>query len=218
MFMRSAVGREAHRRRAAISSRIWSTVTRRLLLALGLTLWVVCPSAAQSRFPLSIQLSGGVVKPFSDKNLDGSVGGSYPASLGFEGQVRYSSAGPVSVGFGFQISDLGDYDGSRLSVFFAEPRLRIQVRGGRVGPYLSVRGGFGRISFYDPADLTPPFDVIGKNGASIGGGGGVLIQFSRRVGFDLGALFNSAPDPVGKYGLLRGGLSIGLGQPRRLGP
>jgi hypothetical protein len=183
---------------------------------MSLTLLTAGRAAAQSRFPLALQLSGGVVKPFSDKNLDGSVGGSYPASIGFEGQFRYSSPGPLSIGFGFQISDLGDYDGSRLLVFFAEPRLRIQTRSGRVGPYLSVRGGYGRISFYDPDDVTEPFDVVGRNGASIGGGGGVLLQFSRRVGLDVGLLFNSAPEPVGKYGLLRAGVSIGLGRPRRL--
>lgn len=189
---------------------------RPLLLTVGLMMLLASPAWSQSRFPISLQFSGAVVKPFSDTNLDGSIGGSYAASLGFEGQVRYSPAGPVSIGLGFQTSGLGDFDGSLLSVFFAEPRLRIQIRSPRVGPYLSVRGGFGRISFYDPDDVTAPFDVIGRNGASIGGGGGVLLQFSRRVGLDLGVLINSAPEPVGKYGLLRAGASIAIGRPRRL--
>ncbi|MEZ4455808.1 MAG: hypothetical protein R2882_04525 [Gemmatimonadales bacterium] len=122
----------------------------------------------------------------------------------------------MSVGFGFQISDLGDADGSQLAVIFVEPRLRINVPAGRIGPYLTVRAGYGLVRYFDPADLTPPYDNINESGVSIGAGAGFLYRFSRRVGIDLGFLVNSAPEPVGPYALLRAGLSIGLGQPHRL--
>lgn len=190
---------------------------RRSILVLAAATGVVAvPAAAQSRFPISVQASGAAVKQFKTKNLDGSTGGSYPVSIGFEGQLRYSSPSALSVGLGFQISDLGDYDGSRLAVFFVEPRLRIKVSGGKLGPYLSTRIGYGRISYIDPDDHTAPYARFAKNGASVGGGSGFLYRFSRRVGLDLGVLLNFAPQPVGTYLLGRFGLSIGLGQPRRI--
>lgn len=190
---------------------------RRSILVLLTSAGVLAvPAAAQSRFPVSVQASGAAVKQFKTKNLDGSTGGSYPVSIGFEGQLRYSSPGALSVGLGFQLSNLGDYDGSRLAVFFVEPRLRIKVSGGKVGPYLSTRIGYGRITYIDPNDHTAPYARFAKNGTSIGVGAGLLYRFSRRVGLDLGVLLNSAPQPAGTYLLGRFGLSIGLGQPRRL--
>jgi hypothetical protein len=125
-------------------------------------------------------------------------------------------ASPLSIGVGAQYSDLGDYDGTRLLIGFVEPRIRINVSGGKIGPYLTSRIGAGRITYIDPDDHTAPYERFSKSGVSIGGGAGILYRFSRRIGLDLGVLINGSPQPVSTYILGRFGLSIGLGQPRGL--
>jgi hypothetical protein len=191
-------------------------MVRRPLLAVAVIGVLAAPVAGQSRFPLSFQASGAAVKQIKSHNLDGSTGGNYPVSVGFEGQFRYSTATALSIGVGAQFSDLGDYDGTRLLIGFVEPRLRINVSSGKVGPYLTARIGGGRITYIDPDDHIAPYERLSKNGVSIGGGVGFLYRFSRRIGLDLGVLINGSPQPVASYVLGRFGFSIGLGQPRRL--
>ncbi len=185
---------------------------RSCLFALCLILFA-SPLAAQSRFPLSLQGSGAVVVPLTSTNIDGSTGGSLPASIGFDLQGRYTGPGVLSVGVGFQWSNIGDYEGSILTVFYVEPRLQIRVRGPNLAPYLTARVGAGTTRYFS---LSDPGTELTESSASVGAGAGLLISLNRRLGLDLGVLISSSRQPVGAYTLLRAGLNIGVGRPRGL--
>ena len=180
--------------------RITSPFTPALLLACALA-----PSAAaQSRQPLSIQVSGLYARPFGGDYHDFDVGSGY----GGEAQIRFTP-GALSLGAGFQFTThagkdyvLGLDDGSSVDVtsvgaklfgFFLEPRYVFFVRSDRVAPYLSAR--LSMLRYGTDANWNSRSQPFGGSmswntmGLTANGGGGLLVRLGARTNLDLGATY-----------------------------
>ncbi len=138
--------------------------------------------AAQSAQRWAIQGSGIGVVP------GGTAYEGLSSGFGAEAQVRFTPSA-FSVGAGFQYSshDLEFDDGSKetvgLSGGFLEPRYVIDVRSGKLAPYLSAR-----LAILSQKATVEDFD-LSATGFQINGGGGMLVRVSHRINLDFGVTF-----------------------------
>jgi opacity protein-like surface antigen len=180
----------------------------RLVAGLAAAALAVIPAeaGAQSRQRWSLQGSGEWV--FPTKNYGAVLQSN--TTLGWELQGRYTF-GRFSLGGGYQRctvfkADAIDLTGT-MSVGFLEPRYVIAVLGGRVAPYLALRGGYGAL-------LIRPTPRVTTNSFTYGAGAGLLIAVAPRIALDLGgqyfvADFGGSGGTAGYY-LARLGVAIGL--------
>jgi hypothetical protein len=165
---------------------------------------LAAPSAAQSRQPLSLQVSGLFAKPFGGDYDDFRVG----SGGGGEAQIRYTP-GALSIGAGFQLTShsspgyvltlddgsLVDVSGVGAKIFgaFIEPRYVIFVGSDRIAPYVSARLSmlhYGTDANW--ADRSQPYrGTLNWNttGLTANGGGGLMVRLTSRMNLDLGATY-----------------------------
>lgn len=151
-------------------------------------------------------------------NVD--LGGSLVAGAGLEAQLRFTPRSVFSIGGGFQATS-HESAGEKLTLtgVFFEPRLAVDIGSDRVAPY--VAGRFVALS--QTADLRGASDAS-SNGFGVGGGGGLLIRWTRTINVDLGVAFvrQSFGDATASNGALvqfepffgyvvKGGISVGFG-------
>lgn len=188
--------------------------TTAIVIACGLL--SVGSAHAQSAQPWSVQAS---FLGASQKIGDNAIAGS-----GFEGQVRYTTAGLWSFGLGYQYTrHVSGADEIDISGVFLEPRLTIDVGSDRIAPYLA-----GRVAFlHESLSLGAyPGSAFSSNGSAFGAGAGLLIRATKTINFDFGAAFvrqsfsdatsgsNTATLPAFTGYVAKGGVSIGFGSRR----
>jgi opacity protein-like surface antigen len=154
--------------------------TVRLGAIVTLAAFGAAPVAAQSAQRFSVQLSGLGAK------LSGNAFEDLGTGSGFEVQGRYNR-NAFSIGGGFQQTwhSLVDVDDKvKLGGVFVEPRYVIPTKSNSAAPYASARVSILKESI---AFDVPAGRVTGSaSGATINGGGGVLVRLADRLNLDLG--------------------------------
>ena len=187
-----------------------------MALAAGLlSLGVARTATAQARQPWSVQ--GSVL--YTAQDLGGSAG--TVGGAGIEAQLRRTFA-RFSIGGGIQYSTHSSGpDDLKLTGFFLEPRLVLDVGSGSIVPYLA-----GRLAYLHGSLTAGAIDGQGSSGGTaFGAGAGVIYGLSHRVNIDIGGallhqtLGDITLDDANRFivrfpsffgYVLKGGLSIGL--------
>lgn len=144
-------------------------------------LWMPLALEGQSAQRVSLQASALFA------GLFGKAYGGIGDGIGAEAQIRVTP-GVLSIGAGVQLSrhslaSSSSGDDATLWGGFLEPRLRIPTGSTTVAPYLSARLSYLRFGLSSGS-------VTGTSGgATINGGGGLLIRLASRVNLDLGATY-----------------------------
>jgi hypothetical protein len=175
-----------------------------VMLAGTLCIAAAATSLAQSRQPLSLQVSGLFARPFGGDYDDFKVG----SGGGGEAQIRYTP-GALSLGVGFQLTShtsqgyflalddgsLVDVSGVGAKIFgaFLEPRYVIFVGSDRVAPYLSARLSllhYGTdASWADERQGYQGTMNWSTTGLTANAGGGLMVRLTARMNLDLGATY-----------------------------
>jgi len=151
---------------------------RSLLAVLAVALCSTVPASAQTSLGLGVQLL----------DLGGSDFDGISAGIGVEGRVMFPVGASALLGAGAQYSSHGiDGIDPNFNVLglIAEGRYLFKRAGGKVTPYVGGRGG------YVHGSASQGGNSVTASGYAIGATGGVQIQTSPTMSFDLGLAFHS---------------------------
>jgi hypothetical protein len=195
------------------------------MMAAGVAVFSAGDLTAQSAQPISLQVSGIYASLFGEayEGLKNGIGG--------EAQLRFTP-GALSIGAGGQYTRHEIEDASinvSLAGVFLEPRFVVATGSNYFAPYLSARFSLLRQSVdFDDPDCG---QIEGSTtGATVNGGGGVLVRLSSRLNLDAGATYGytrfgegtiscqatgeqvDIPSGTGSNVIVRLGLAIGIGR------
>lgn len=151
---------------------------RSLLAVLAVALCSTVPASAQTSLGLGVQML----------DLGGSDFDGIGAGIGVEGRVMFPVGASALLGAGVQYSSHGvegvDPNFNILGLI-GEGRYLFKQAGGKVTPYVGGRGG------YVHGGASQGGNSVTASGYAIGATGGLQIQTSPTMSFDLGLAFHS---------------------------
>ncbi len=145
------------------------------------------------------------------------------AGFGLDAQLRFNAAPRFSIGAGVQLTSHGNNvvsENTRVTGFFAEPRLTFSMPASPLTPFLGARVGLARTS------LSSGGTDVTSSGWLFGGTGGAMFRAGPMVNVVLAVVFASVSfgdfevngtsqpgtETSGTSLALRGGVSIKLGR------